>query len=411
MRALLSTIGSRGDVTPLVALAVQLRALGHEARLCVPPDFRDWIESCGLEVVPIGPSVRAFAASRPPASQTPLSPPSPDQLRQIIDATVATQFETITAAAEGCDVILAATALQVAAGSVAEKMGIPYVFAAYAPIVFPSLRHAPAPLPPAAGETPAPANADNRELWARSDARTNATFRDALNAHRTARGLAAVDDVRSYMFTARPWLAADPTLAPWPEPDTESVFQPGAWIVPDEQPLPRDVDAFLDGGAPPIFFGFGSARVAQGAGAASVEAARALGRRGIVSSGWSDLSGEAHAADCLTVGEANFQALFPRVAAVVHHGGAGTTTLATLAGTPQVIVPQVYDQHYFARRVVDLGVGSAHAPGAMTAESLTAALEQTLRPEVAARAKSVGTRVRRDGAQIAAEALYRASSA
>ena len=52
MRVLLSTIGSRGDVQPLVALASQLRALGQEVRLCVPPDFRDWIESLGMPVIP-----------------------------------------------------------------------------------------------------------------------------------------------------------------------------------------------------------------------------------------------------------------------------------------------------------------------------------------------------------------------
>ena len=58
MRVLLSTIGSRGDVQPLVALALQLRALGQDVRLCVPPDFRDWIEGLGIPVTPIGPEVR-----------------------------------------------------------------------------------------------------------------------------------------------------------------------------------------------------------------------------------------------------------------------------------------------------------------------------------------------------------------
>src|SRR5688500_17679965 len=156
MRVLLSTIGSRGDVQPLVALASQLRALGQEVRLCVPPDFRDWIESLGMPVIPIGPEVRAFAAARPPAMA---APPSAESMRQIIEATVATQFETITAAAQGCDTIVAATALQVAARSVAERMGIRYVFAAYCPTVLPSPHHAPPPLPPVPGTTPAPATA------------------------------------------------------------------------------------------------------------------------------------------------------------------------------------------------------------------------------------------------------------
>jgi vancomycin aglycone glucosyltransferase len=66
MRVLLSTIGSRGDVQPLVALALRLRALGHEVRLCVPPDFRDWIDSMGIPITPIGPEVRKAAAGPRP---------------------------------------------------------------------------------------------------------------------------------------------------------------------------------------------------------------------------------------------------------------------------------------------------------------------------------------------------------
>jgi vancomycin aglycone glucosyltransferase len=89
MRVLLSTIGSRGDVQPLVALALQLRALGQEVRLCVPPDFRDWIDSLDLPVTPIGPELRKLAASSPPATPAPLSP---ERRRQMMEATVATQF-------------------------------------------------------------------------------------------------------------------------------------------------------------------------------------------------------------------------------------------------------------------------------------------------------------------------------
>src|SRR5215813_3391017 len=169
MRVLLSTIGTRGDVQPLVALALQLKELGQEVRLCVPPDFRDWIDSFGIPVTPIGPEVRRFAASR--TSSTPTLP-SPERRRQMMEATVATQFETITAAAEGCDIIVAATALQIAARSVAEKMGIPYVFVAYSPTVLPSSHHPPPALPPLPGQA-APSTNDNRELWAHDAARFN----------------------------------------------------------------------------------------------------------------------------------------------------------------------------------------------------------------------------------------------
>src|SRR5689334_11615990 len=129
MRVLLSTIGSRGDVQPPVALAMQLRAVGADVHLCVPPDFQSWIGGLGFPVTPIGPELRPMTARAATASV----PPSPEQVRQLAMGTVAVQFETITAAARGCDVIVGATALQIAARSVAERMGIRYVFVAYCP--------------------------------------------------------------------------------------------------------------------------------------------------------------------------------------------------------------------------------------------------------------------------------------
>jgi vancomycin aglycone glucosyltransferase len=404
MRVLLSTIGSRGDVQPLVALALELRAQGGDVRLCVPPDFRDWIEGLGFAVTPIGPELRKMAASSPPST-----PPvfSPERRRQLAEASVATQFETIAASAEGCDAIVGATALQIAAPSIAERMGIPYVFVAYCPRVFPSRHHAPLPLPPVPGQTPPPATADNRELWAHDAERFNDLFGAALNSHRASLGLAPVDDVRRHVFTDRPWLAADPTLAPWPDAADESVFQTGAWIVRDERPLPDELDAFLADGERPIYFGFGSMRTPQDAGQTIIRTARALGRRAIVSRGWGDLSAEENGPDCLSIGEANVNALFTRVAAVVHHGGAGTTTAAALAGAPQVIVPQMYDQRYWAERVEQLGIGIAHAAGAPSAESLTSALDRALHPDVAARARAIGGQVRTDGTEIGVRRLMR----
>ena len=193
------------------------------------------------------------------------------------------------------------------------------------------------------GQTP-PSTNDNRELWARDAARFNDLFGAALNAHRASLGLAPVSDVRSHMFTDRPWLAADPTLGPWPDPADEGVLQTGAWILPDERPLSRELETFLESGKPPIYFGFGSSRAQQDAGQVMLQAARALGRRAIVSRGWFDVPLVDNEADCLSIGEVNVQALFPRVAAVVHHGGAGTTTAAALAGAPQVVIPDHYQR-------------------------------------------------------------------
>jgi vancomycin aglycone glucosyltransferase len=246
MRVLLSTIGSRGDVQPIVALALALKGLGHEVRTCVPPDFREWIESLGVPVIPIGPELRGTGRSNPSGARL-----TPEQGRRMMEESVATQFETIASAAQGCDAIVGATALQIAAPSIAERMGIPYVFAAYCPAVLPSVHHAP-PVLSALGDKPKAATADHATLWAADAQRWNTMWSGMLNSHRTALGLARIDDMRGYIHTKRPWLAADPTLAPWPDPCDEAVFQTGAWILTDERRLPDELESFLVSGTAPL---------------------------------------------------------------------------------------------------------------------------------------------------------------
>lgn len=404
MRILLSTIGSRGDVQPLVALGLQLKALDQEVHLCVPPDFCAWIEELGLSATPIGPVLRPTGKTNPMGNMI----PTPEQRRQMMEGTVTAQFETITAAAEGCDLIVGATVLQIAAPSIAEQMGIPYIFTAICPAVLPSTYHAP-PILAALGDKPSNDPEEYPALWAKEVARWDMMWGDLLNAQRTKRGLSTVHEVLHHILTDQPWLAADPALAPWPDP-TDDVYQPGAWLVPDDRPLSPELEAFLDAGEPPVYFGFGSIRAPQGLNEAMIQSARALGRRTILLQGWADLSLLDDAPDCLSIGEVNQQALFKRVAAVVHHGGAGTTTAAALSGAPQVIIPQHYDQHFWAGRAHELGIGTAHAPGAPTAESLTRALQHTFQPDVVERAQALAPKVRRNGAEIAAQRLIQQMS-
>jgi vancomycin aglycone glucosyltransferase len=395
MQVLLSTIGSRGDVQPLLALALELRTQGHQCRLCAPPDFRDFVEAYGVPFVAVGPAVRHVGSAR----QSAAAKPSPESFRELVADTIAGQFATLGEAGADCDVIVASTALQYAARSIAELRRIPYFFAAYSPVVLPSTHHAPPPLP---GQLSMKGVADNRALWDQQAQRWNELFGAALNEQRASAGLDPVTDVRTYMFTDRPLLAADPILAPWAMPCDLHVTQTGAWMLSDQRPLSAEIEAFLAAGEPPIYFGFGSTHTPQETSRTMIEAARALGRRAIVLTGWADLALVDDKPDCLSISEVNLQALFPRVAAVVHHGGAGTTTMAARAGAPQVVVPHRYDQHYFAHRIDQLNVGVAHAPTVPTADSLIAALNRVLQPEVAVRAKSLATGVRTNGAATAA---------
>lgn len=398
MRILLSTIGSRGDVQPLVALGLQLKTLGQDIHLCVPPDFREWIEALGLTVTPIGPELRSTGkASRMAA------PLTPERVRQMMEGTVAAQFETITAAAQGCDMIVGATALQVAAPSIAEKMGIPYFFAAYCPAVLPSPHLAP-PILTTLGDKPVTMT-DYTELWEKDAQRWNVHWKEILNSHRIKLGLGVVSDIRSHILTGEPWLACDPTLGPWPDPADQSVFQTGAWILPDDRQLSPELAAFLDAGEPPIYFGFGSISAPAALSRVMIQSARALGRRAILLRGWADLSLVDNEPDCIAIGEVNHQALFKRVAAIVHHGGAGTTHAAARSGAPQVVIPQHYDQYYWAGRVEQLGIGTVHAASTPTADSLTSALEHALQPDLTARAQSISAAIRIDGTLVAAQRL------
>ncbi|GHF44317.1 glycosyl transferase [Streptomyces mashuensis] len=402
MRVLLVAYGSRGDVEPMVALALSLRELGTDVQMCAPPDFAELLDGFGLPLVPLGRSVRAMATKAVTGPEKPAAEGLSERAARLVAAT----YEEVAAVAEGCGAVLATGLLPAAAAAraVAEKRGVPYGFVAFFPTYLPSPHHPPLAWP----GRPAPTGvADNRALWDLNAEDMNLLFGGAINTHRASVGLPPVDDVRGHVFTDRPWLAADPTLAPWLRPADLDVVQTGAWIRQDERPLPADLVAFLEAGEPPVYVGFGSMpmRDAQDAAQETVAAVRAQGRRVLVSRGWAGLAAADDGDDCFVVGEVNQQALFGRVAAVVHHGGAGTTTTAARAGAPQVIVPQMADQPYWAARVAELGIGAAHDGPVPARASLSAALATALEPGTRARAQAVAATIRTDGATVAARRL------
>ncbi|RSN44118.1 glycosyl transferase [Amycolatopsis sp. WAC 04197] len=403
MRVLLTTWGSRGDVEPLVALAVEVRKLGAEALVCAPPDeeFVKLLEQAGVPSVPLGPTVHSVVAGP--------KPPTGEDALKLAPALVAARFETLSAAAEegGCDAILATGLLPAGARDVAEKLGIPYVYACFHTFGLPSRHFAPGVRP----GTPSPeGETDNRVLWRQDAERVDALYGGALNSHRAAIGLPPVDNVRDHVFTGSPWLAADPVLCPSEGMTDLDLVPTGAWIRPDDRPLPADLEEFLQAGEPPVYVGFGSmaAYAPKDIARVAIESARGLGRRILLARGWAGLASIDDADDCFVVGEVNQQALFRRVAAVVHHGGAGTTTTASRAGAPQVVVPRIADQPFWAGRVAELGIGVAHQDPLPTVESLTAALTTALSPATGARAKAVADTIRTDGAAVAAKMLVSA---
>lgn len=366
--------------------------------MCAPPDedFAHRLGGVGVPLIPVSRSAREWTKQSPPASGLP----------QRAAEVIAGQFEVLPAAAEGCDVLVATGMVPAAAGalSVAEMLGIRSVSVTFQQLTLPAAHRRPLayqgrPFPPEV--------TDNRLLWELDAQSIDALFGEALNTNRAAAGMPPVKHVRDYVIGDRPWLATDPVLDPWRQTPDLDVVQTGTWILPDERPLPAELSAFLDAGAPPVYVGFGSMPMNSAADVAqvAVEAVRAQGRRVVIGRGWADLGPTDDRVDCFAVGEVNHQALFGRVAAVVHHGGAGTTTTAARVGAPQVVVPQMADQPYWAGRVAELGIGVAHDGPTPTFESLSAALKTTLTPETGARAAAVAATIRSDGATVAAKLL------
>ncbi|SCF78339.1 glycosyltransferase, partial [Streptomyces sp. Ncost-T10-10d] len=152
MRVLLVAYGSRGDVEPMVGLALSLRALGVEVQVCAPPDFAELLDGFGLPLVPLGQSVREMATRAVTGTTKPLPAAG---LSQRAARMVAATYEQVAAVAEGGDAVVATGLIPAAAAarSVAEKLGIPYVFVSYFPTYLPSPHHPPLewpgrPLPP-----------------------------------------------------------------------------------------------------------------------------------------------------------------------------------------------------------------------------------------------------------------------
>jgi vancomycin aglycone glucosyltransferase len=395
---LLTTWGSRGDVEPLVGLAVGLRDLGAQVQVCAPADedFVALLGRVGVPLVPLGPTVHSVVAGP--------KPPSGKDAFRLAPELVAARFETLGAAAEGCDVLIATGLMPAGARDVAEKTGIHYVYACFHIFGLPSRHFAPGMRPGAPspqGET------DKRVLWEQDAQRVQDLYGPAVNSHRAAIGLPPVENVRDYVFTETPWLAADAALCPSEGMTELDIVQTGAWVLPDDRPLPEGLEAFLDAGEPPVYVGFGSmaAYAPKDIARVAIEAVRGLGRRVLLARGWAGLTAIDDADDCFVVGEVNQQALFRRVAAVVHHGGAGTTTTAAMAGAPQVVVPQIADQPYWGSRVAELGIGTAHDGPTPTVDSLSAALGTVLTPETRERAGAVAGTLRTDGATVAAKLL------
>jgi UDP:flavonoid glycosyltransferase YjiC (YdhE family) len=414
MRVVVAPVGSRGDFQPMLALSVALRAAGHEVLLLTPPSLASEAAAFGVPSAPTAFDLRAlleetpFEASPLRAARA-LFAQAPGWMAQAAEAGVE--------ACRGADLLVGAGA-QLVGASIAERLRIPYAFVIYSPQMLRSSYHPPMVVP-----TSGLPRVLNRLLWAAFGAAAARTLGRPLRRSRRALQLPPLRDLyRHVVPLGATLLAADPELAPLP-PDVALAHPPtGALHLEDLRALPAGLEAFLRAGPPPVYLGFGSMPDAtpEATTALFLEAARRVGCRLVLAGGWAGFGGDPAEAvvlgeRALAVGPVSHALLFPRVAAAVHHGGAGTTSAAARAGLPQVLVPHLFDQFLWGRSVAQAGVGLAVARKGLTATSLATALAQVLeRPSFAERARALGAAVRaRDaGARMvqALEGIVRAAT-
>jgi len=403
MRFFLATEGSRGDVQPFLALALALRARGHQVALAATPDFAGEAERLGISFHGFGRDVREVLREQAEVLSNPIH--TLRYLRDNARRSIRAQFEVL-GQAKGADLVVGAS-LFVAGSSGADALGVPYRYIAYTPQLLPSVAHP----PPLVALQRLPRWV-NRGSWAAYRWVFNRLMLKAMNEQRSILGLPPIADVVTEVGRAA-LVAADPDLAPLPADVARAGhIATGSWHLSDERALSPEIEAFLDAGSPPVYVGFGSMpdTKPERTTRAIVDAIAAAGQRAIVCAGWSKIGHGATDRRVLAIEAAPHAKLFPRMAAIVHHGGAGTTAAATRAGVPQVVVPHAMDQFRWAHCVEHAGIGAKSLKRTkLSAPELASRIGQALGdPGVRERAAQMGSRVRaRDGLSAAVIELER----
>lgn len=392
LRVVLAAVGSRGDVQPIVALAQELVTRGHAPTVAAPPNFEGWITGLGLAFAPLGTNMQVFMhENRDVMSGNPLA--MIQGMNRYFSEQVPMQLAQLMPMCRGADAILFA-GLALAAPSVAEHLRLPILGVVYSTCMLPSHRH-----PPPMIRWHGLPGWFNGLLWQVNRWLGDALALGTLNRVRADIGLPPAAGLRRHIVESCPVVvAADESLFP-----ADAAWQgkyPYAGFIQFDDPTPLDpeLEAWLADGEPPVFVGFGSmsAEGTDRIGRMLVDALSTSGRRCLVGAGWADLGAGALPAGWRVVREAPHALLFPRTAAVVHHGGAGTMATALRAGVPQVMLPLILDQFHHAHRLHLAGIAPRPVPmESITTGELAAAIRTTLELP--------------DGPRLAAAARLRAS--
>ena len=384
MKITLFAAGSRGDIQPCVVLGQGLKRAGYQVRLAAPEDFGDFVQAHGLDFFPLRGDVQQIMASdtgrqfMETGGANPLK--SIGAVRQMIAPVIQQMAADAYAACEDAQALICLGVFTAFGQAIAEALGIPI------------LHVEPTPLLPT-GAFPAPSWPIQRNLGHWHNYLSGLAmldvvwlwYRPFVNAFRQSLGLAgstAVQFIRA--LKATPMISAySPRLIPHP-PDWPNHLHITGYLFLDSyadwQPS-TELRAFLEAGDPPVYIGFGSmaGRNPEKLAQLTLDALTLSGQRGLLLTGWGGLQTTRVPDNVFVLEAAPHAWLFPRMAAVVHHGGAGTTAEGVRAGVPSIIVPFVLDQPFWGARIKALGVGPDPIPQKqLTAERLATAINRAV---------------------------------
>jgi sterol 3beta-glucosyltransferase len=404
MRITILTIGTRGDVQPFVALGLGLQQAGHTVQLAAPAIFESFVRSYGLNFAPLCYDPHNFMAGEQgqahlKSGQNPIamSLEWTKSFRPLIERFLAESWSIC----QETEAIICSV-WHFGGVHIAEKLGVPCYFADAHPLS--PTQQFPIFISPQGLRL---GSAYNQLTYKLVEEIFWQLIRPAINQWRVdILGLPALPRFGAGAALGRNRLPIlchySPSVVPKPADWSDLNHITGYWFMDkssDWQP-PTDLVDFLANGLPPVYVGFGSMFSHDPEALASlvVKALALSGQRGILVTGWGGLS-NADLPDCVfKIDEIPHDWLFPQVAAVVHHGGGGTTGAGLRAGVPSVLVPFFADQPSWGHRVANLGVGTAPIPlKQLSAERLAAAIQ------IAVTDKAMKARARALGLQIQAE--------
>lgn len=351
MKIRLLAFGTRGDVQPYLALALGLKRAGYDVSMATTSDFRDFVESYDMPVVTSKINIREFMTQSASAEGAE-RPSRMEVFRQFLD--------DAPNVIEGVVFIIYSPGSSMAAPHIAEKLGIPSMLGLLQPYL-----HATSEFPVIGLPRLPLGRWYNRLTYSVFRTLLWLPMKKVINEWRV--NTLGLEPAKSNVISG---LVKDdvPTLYGWspsvlnkPHDWKAHLHVTGYWFLDaqnDYQP-PQNLVDFIGSGTAPVYVGFGSMsnKNAEQDAEIILSALRQAGVRGIISSGWHGLKTSDVGDDVFVIDGAPHDWLFPKMSAVIHHGGAGTTANGLKAGVPSIIVPTRGDQPFWARRVEVLGVG------------------------------------------------------